>query len=926
MPGGVALSLAEMGHVRTRPEVDRGHLTSSPVLFRPMVMPVTAEVGMASAEHDYQHFMQWLHQPDVGASEDVRRFARLVLDDFERVSATSRNRSQRSVHLVELARQRLTATDPGQPQLDVIARGAGWNWQKLCHLSFGPFRGFRNAEAFDLARRIVLFYGPNGSGKTSLCEALEFALLGAVDEGAQKRIDAAQYLRNIHEGRFAPPQLMALDPNDRQVVVQADADAYRFCFIEKNRIDSFSRIAAKPAGQKTELIAALFGMDDFNEFVGQFNESVDAQLTLHPVQGLELARRRQVIAHDAELLAGEQASIAAFDQAERQYAEAFQAGMTYAQLQQAVGSADAPGRLQAVIEILNQPAPALYGIRQQDLLRAFHAADEMHDLVEQLAGQLALQQDGAAYQGLYTAVLEVQALSPDHCPACETAIFGVEHVHADPFIKAAQGLEQLRELTQLKQRHQAALDQRRIASDALRAYFANFAQRVGAKVDSEHEVLRYLANPGVQPDTAWWKVGYKPVAGGISLSQQAVNYARQLEEADTATQQNLEQRAQLIAERDRLSDARIALAEHAARRQQASAAITAARERVNAFEAQNAGLIAAAEEENVRIAAEVRIQAAYNGLLRLLRHYRSGLPRTLMAGLNNLAMDLYNEFNVRDAEEDKLAALHLPVTGDGRIELSFRGSPATRVDALQVLSEGHVRCLGLAILLAKATNIQAPTVIFDDAINAIDHEHRQGIREALFQSERFANTQIIVTCHSNEFIKDIQNHVDRDQWVSYTFRHHTGDHHPRVLRDLPPQAYLLNARAAVDRGDHRGALQPCRQALEMLANKVWRWLGQCDLGVISVKLAGVGDQPSLRNLCEGLRARLNGAHTFEHGDKQPLLNALEQILGIPAQTLIWQYLNKGTHEEQDREDFDEGVVEQLVTLMEALNALRLRRR
>ncbi|MNQ84791.1 hypothetical protein D3C85_999310 [compost metagenome] len=258
--------------------------------------------------------------------------------------------------------------------------------------------------------------------------------------------------------------------------------------------------------------------------------------------------------------------------------------------------------------------------------------------------------------------------------------------------------------------------------------------------------------------------------------------------------------------------------------------------------------------------------------------------------------------------------------------MSFRGSPATRVDALQVLSEGHVRCLGLAILLAKATNIQAPTVIFDDAINAIDHEHRQGIREALFQSERFANTQIIVTCHSNEFIKDIQNHVDRDQWVSYTFRHHTGDHHPRVLRDLPPQAYLLNARAAVDRGDHRGALQPCRQALEMLANKVWRWLGQCDLGVISVKLAGVGDQPSLRNLCEGLRARLNGAHTFEHGDKQPLLNALEQILGIPAQTLIWQYLNKGTHEEQDREDFDEGVVEQLVTLMEALNALRLRRR
>jgi recombinational DNA repair ATPase RecF len=772
----------------------------------------------------------------------------------------------------------------------------------------------------------VLFYGPNGSGKTSLCEALEFALLGAVDEGAQKRIDAAQYLRNIHEGRFVPPRLTALNSQGQRVTVQADADAYRFCFIEKNRIDAFSRIAAKPAGQKTELIAALFGMDDFNEFVGHFNETIDSQLLLQPLQGPELARRRQTIANDTELVTGAAAGITAFDQAEQAYAETFQHGLTYAQLQQKVGSVEAPGRLQELIEILNQPAPALYGIKAQDLLTLFHEADEAHKLVEDLAGQLALQQDSAAYQELYTAVLELQTLSPDHCPACETAIVGEQHVHVDPFAKAANGLEQLRELTQLKQRHQVATTQRQIASDALRAYFANFAQRVAATVDSESDVLRYIANPGVQHGVAWWKAGYTPVAGGVSLAQQAVNYAHQLENEDAVIQQNLAQRDQLIAERDRLSEARIQLVQHATQRQQFIEAIASARQRIAGFEAQNAALIVAVSEEQERISAETRIQSAYNEFLHILRHYRSELPGTLMAGLNNLAMDLYNEFNIRDAMEDKLASLHLPVTGEGRIELTFQGAPQVRVDALQVLSEGHVRCLGLAILLAKASNIQAPTVIFDDAINAIDHEHRQGIREALFQSERFANTQIIVTCHSNEFIKDIQNNLDRAQWVSYTFRHHTGNHHPRVLRDLPPQAYLVNARAAVDRGDHRGALQPCRQALEMLANKIWRWLGKNELSIISVKLAGVGDQPSLRNLCEGLRARLNGAHTFEHDDKQPLLDALGQILGIPEQSLLWQYLNKGTHEEQDREDFDEGIVEQLVSLMEGANALRLSNR
>ncbi|MFG8102194.1 hypothetical protein [Pseudomonas aeruginosa] len=195
----------------------------------------------------------------------------------------------------------------------------------------------------------------------------------------------------------------------------------------------------------------------------------------------------------------------------------------------------------------------------------------------------------------------------------------------------------------------------------------------------------------MQLDTAWWKVGYAPVADGVSLSLQAVNYALQL---DVTTQQNLDQRAQLIEERDRLNQARVALAEHAARRQQAGVAVGEARQRVAAFEAENAELIREAAAEGERIAADVRVQRAYAEFLTLLRQYRAGLPGALMAGLNNMAMELYNEFNVRDAEQDKLCGLHLPVTGEGRIELNFRGAPEQRVDALQVLSEGQCAAWG----------------------------------------------------------------------------------------------------------------------------------------------------------------------------------------------------------------------------------------
>lgn len=226
---------------------------------------------MATARKDFEGFISWLHMPENEAPSNVRRLANLILLNFDSVLGTSRQRSQRSVLLANLAQRSLlqtpdTLTEIPQPTV----RGA-WAWRRLHHLTIGPFRGFRHPEPFDLQQRIVLLYGPNGSGKTSLCEALEYTLLGYVEEAEAKRITAATYLSNIHERRFAPPVLRATNHQGEEINIEANADTYRFCFIEKNRIDSFARIAARPTAQRAELIATLFGMENFNDFVDHFN-------------------------------------------------------------------------------------------------------------------------------------------------------------------------------------------------------------------------------------------------------------------------------------------------------------------------------------------------------------------------------------------------------------------------------------------------------------------------------------------------------------------------------------------------------------------------------------------------------------------------------------------------------------------------------
>lgn len=879
---------------------------------------------MSSAQHDYQQFLVWLHRPEYSASEDVRRIANLVEMNFDRVAASSRAQSRRSIVLAAIARESLSSASTEPPVVSGVAQAGTWAWKALHSLAVGPFRGFRVPEAFHFPQRITMFYGPNGSGKTSLCEALELALLGSVDEALAKRIPPQRYFANLHENRFETPLLTARDANGKVLAVTPDSKAYQFCFIEKNRIDNFSRIAAKTASEKKDLIASLFGMEQFHDFVANFNESLDGQLSLIATRQQELTTRRASLQRDQLTVDGEAEAMQAIAIDEAAYAAAFAAGLSYAQLLALLGSNEAPSRLHYLNAQLDGPTPGLYGVSSANLSAAYNAAHDEQKRLDDVTTRLASKAGETSFQSLYNAVLGLQGKTPNNCPACGTPLIGTNRVTRDPYTQARDGLAQLKDLANLQAELVGVRRAWEAASRSLESLLSNFAQRVGAVTNSQDERLIYLAAPGVDHTKAWWHASLEQPEGAKSMAQKIVDMAVECERIDAQTSVALASRAEMAQERARLVQAAQAVASFVTRRSELARQIATARQVIAIFDQTNSPLIDAVQQEAAMMALEQRIKVAYDEFLRLLRQFRAELPGTLIAGLNNTALDIYNEFNRRDIDGDKLAALRLPTDEGGRIELAFRASPETAVDALNVLSEGHVRCLGVAILLAKALHIQAPIIIFDDAINAIDTEHREGIREAIFQSDRFAETQIIVTCHSSEFIKDLQNHVGVGEWTAYYFMPHIGDHRPRVKGNEHTFNYLAQARAALDIGDWRNALGAARQGLEMLTERVWKWLGKHELGQISVPLAGRGAEPALRNLCEALKKRLDDARTFVHQDKPTLVQGLGAVLGIPAPSNVWLYLNKGIHEEANRDDYDPHLVRTIVENLEMLNLLQLR--
>lgn len=885
---------------------------------------------MASARQDFERFLRWLHQREKQVPTDIRRLANLSLANFDALAGTSRQRNQRSNYLVGLMRQELGRTADVAPAIAAEPLGGAWPWTRLRHLTLGPFRGFRAPEPFDLTKQIILFYGPNGSGKTSLCEGLEYALLGDVEEAGTKRIAARTYLTNVHAQRFDTPVLKASDHQGREVDVVANPDTYRFCFIEKNRIDAFSRIAARPNAQRAELIATLFGMDQFSEFVSHFNESIDGQLVLRGEKQATLTARRTALAADQATVQGEAAALQRLLDEETALAQTYAAGTTYAGLKQLIGTAEAPGRFQELEAILEAVPPNIIGATRQGLLDAFEKAYRCDSEMNDITTALRARSDQVSFKGLYDSVLALQQSVGDRCPACDTPLDGPTHVVINPYDKAAEGLKQLEELGVLQERQRVTQTKGAQASRELRQMLGPLAAFVVAQLEQETLIGQYLAQLPGEPAGNWWANIYPQHSAAEPETpplEQFLALADRIATQDDASRRAQQERQPHIAERKRLSEFQLKVQAQDMKRQQLQENIDAASARIKAFDETNAALIEQANQEKLDIERDTPFKTAYDSFLEELRTYRDQLPGQLMAGLNEAAMDLYNAFNRNDRDEDKLSALHLPLTGDGKIEISFRGNPGRRVDALHVLSEGHVRCLGLAILLAKAKSIHCPVIVFDDAINAIDHDHRGGIRETIFESDHFAQTQLIVTCHSNEFIKDIQQHLPaqrRNGCQVYLFRHHDGNYQPRVTGNIPSANYIAKARAAREALNDREALAASRQALEMLSEKVWRWLGSHDQGVLNLMLAGANAEPALRNLCEALVKKLRDAQTFNHANKEPLLAAYGRILGIPTNNLVWTYLNKGTHEEAERDDFDGELVESVIQTLEDLDRLDLR--
>jgi len=843
-----------------------------------------------------------------------RKLTNLMLENFDDVADAGTAQGKRGLLMNRLIQEYSSIVSDALPEFEDATASATYSFKRLARIELDHFRGFTRNEIISFDKDYTFIYGPNGSGKSSFCEALEYAMLGYIDEAINRRIDIDQYIRNSFTGISQNPRLVGFASDESEIPLLPNPSMFNFCFIEKNRIEDFGRISANTPNDRQNLLSALFGHSEFNDFVGNFTNNIEKYLDVEGKAGQELKRLSAGIEVQRKNVEKAKQDLAAFEQSKAQFAEASGLGMDFTALEAFIhGGDDNQGRLADLNILLSSPLPSKFKLAgTEDIDKVISSLNTDVGNSQRLYEEYTQNRDKVQFRALYAATIELQKVSAEKCPVCETPIdIATKH----PFENAKAKLKELEQISILEtQLQQATID----LSHKIELFSTALQERQRAAM-----AFRIDANlPTFVPP---------PLDGPYSFPAMVTNFQSVLESWQASRPQNLEidnlitkhnknvcelttDRSKFEEERKKLLDLSKPITALNTQIMALQKQVATWKKEIDEFALKNAALIKKAQDELAVILENQKFARAYHNFLLRLSSYRDELPIRHLRELNSLTAEIYNIINEGDRHFEKVANITLPSTKNDSIGIVFSDKPDHKVDALHVLSEGHIRCLGLAILLAKNIHEKTPLVIFDDVVNAIDDDHRSGVRNVVFSRKYMENKQVILTTHAEQFVKELEQHLSKPEYdklvQKLSFFIDAQERLIRIKNDAQ-QNYLHKIEKACTEAEWSEALYNSRCCLESLTNKLWQRLGKRSLKTeFSVIIRMPNGKPDLMSVVASLNKFLKKIDNT--GAFDGICNIFGYLLGLEsASTIVWQYLNKGTHEEEGRPEFDHVIVTEI---------------
>ena len=822
-------------------------------------------------------------------SDQELKLASLVLSNFSAVESKSSSGGARANKLAELIKSDGKTVLPySNSEVEVTSNKP--KISSLKKLSVKGFRGFNEEECFDLSKNYTFIFGLNGTGKSSFCEALEYSLTGKVNEASSKRFDSFQYATN----KLSPNATVSLeveyDDGKSGAAIQEPLDN-EFIFVERNRIEAFARVASyTPQGQQQRL-SALFGLEEFNSFCSGFNKSIENKLPVLAIKEKELKVKEKEVEKSKLVIDNKNDELSGFEKRKDLLLSRYPNQTLISEVLSLLGD-DTKGlivRKKEEIEKLTK-VELKPTCKLEDALKKLSTFPELMSESRKLSDDVEKYKDEINFLDLYTAIKNIPPNEKDCCPACDTPFSQVTH---NPFLKADKQIKLLEQISEKQKKHQA--NEKEISDSLLT--FSSELKMIGLKCSLNHseflagfDKIKHDIEKKIT-DAKKWNSENKEVFSKVSI------YKEELK----------------VLEEDYRECSTISELYKAAFKEKSRAENI-----IKEFESSNKDLLTAVDEEKEEISYYLSYSRAYGIFVDKLKSYSEKLPLTLSQSLESQVLSLYNAINKHPYDHEVLKSISLPTKPNDGIVIEYLDG--TEENALRVLSEGHLRCLGLSILLAKNINDNHKVIIFDDVVNAIDDEHRAGIITELFSNPLLSEKQMLLTTHGEDFIKRLENQLVskglNKKLSRYDFLRNRESREVLVEQNLN-RHYLVKAENNLNKGLVKDGLMECRRSLEELVPRLWKKMRAEGLDTaLSVKLRAPSADPDLYNLIDGLISYIAeiekrpGIRNFT-----PHRQCLMKVKDVSKKNQVtWNLLNKGTHEEDRDEEFDENQAEELLKL------------
>jgi len=519
------------------------------------------------------------------------------------------------------------------------------------------------------------------------------------------------------------------------------------------------------------------------------------------------------------------------------------------------------------------------------------------------------------FKELYMAIESIGS-SPDgdlsRCPACKTPI---DQVIVNPFENAKAELSKLKSLSELQHR---ISETGNLLSNDVRSVIATInsvnqlgksAGYAGSKlpVPTEFNFINIATVGNWKPVLESELLILESLAPQIEVIRASI-----IAHNAVLTEKRVQQRA-VDGELKKYQGFNTRLIELASNNKKLIQEKTTRQKAIEDFTAANAAKLNEIEDENKRITTNKQYSESYKRLIRHLKLTRNQLPSKLSAGLSEKVKEYYNTINAHDPEFELLDSLTLPATTGAKIEIKFKGDSRTH-DVLHILSEGHIKVLGLSMLLAKAVNENLGFLIFDDIVNAIDDDHRGGIADLLLCHDDLRNRQHILTCHGETFINKLEHKLGTAQ----------AGKHVKSYRFIPADTvttrgvqvsigeskhYLLKAKESLDKNSLKDSATDCRRAVESISYQLWKKLDNLLKVNLKVTMRSPGYPPDLSTVVDSLLKEL---------EKVTGVEKLHENLSMLKAKYPWSLLNKGVHEDESQPEFERTDISELIQLVQSI--------